>query len=285
MVGEDLELAQLENGFTRLANEILEHIAKTKLNGSQFRIVMAIFRFTYGFNRKEHAMSISFLAEATDMAKRQVQRELTTLIEAGIIKVVQEATHSSPAVLSFNKYFDQWRLNSQQTTKQSTGDELVVRGDDYLDNTGDDELVVRGDDGLVTQERQPKDNFKENSKDKYTSDFLEFWKVYPRKKEKKRAYKAWNARIKNKAGPSEMILAAKRYAAECEKNGTEIIFIKHAATFIGPGEPYKDYLDKDVLRLEERRRSNGQRAPTLPGQSGRALYAEEDREDPAAWEW
>lgn len=194
--------AQLENGYTKIANEILDHIARTKLNGSQFRIVMAIFRYTYGFNRKEHPMSIGFLAEATDMNRRQVQRELTTLIDAGIIKIVKESTFSSPAVLSFNKYFDQWCLNRQQVTEQTTGDGTDNQTDVGLDVTPGDGLDVRGDVGLDTQEIKLKDNIKENPKENITPRspfkskkqeqlFDQFWDKYPKKKSKGQAEKAW----------------------------------------------------------------------------------------------
>ncbi len=209
--------AQLENGYTRIANEILDHIAKTKLNGSQFRIVMAVFRYTYGFNRKEHEMSIGFIAKATGMNKRQVQRELSTLIDARIIKVVKESTHSSPAVLSFNKYFDQWCLNSQQVSKQSTGDELAVCTDDRLDVTPDDGLDTRGDVGLVTQEIQLKDNIKDNSKENiYSQSHLKVFSVWNKqeiirhKKITSELKKAIDKAVKE-YGVENVILAIERY--------------------------------------------------------------------------
>ena len=43
---------QLENGFTRIANEILEALSKAELSGSEFRLAIAILRFTYGMQKK-----------------------------------------------------------------------------------------------------------------------------------------------------------------------------------------------------------------------------------------
>ncbi len=76
-------------------------------------------------------------------------------------------------------------------------------------------------------------------KDEYTADFEAFWKVYPRRREKRRAWRVWQARIKEKVQPSVLITAARAYAASCK--GTEERFLKHAATFLGPDRPFEEY--------------------------------------------
>ena len=98
-------VAQLENGFTQIANEILEGLATTKLNGTQLRILLVVFRYTYGFKRKQHKLSESFIAKATGIHKQQIKRELSQLIQDGIILVKQEATFTTPRVLEFNKRY------------------------------------------------------------------------------------------------------------------------------------------------------------------------------------
>lgn len=76
----------------------------------------------------------------------------------------------------------------------------------------------------------------------YTPDFLEFWGKYPRKVEKRAAFKAWNARRKDGVSPEDMIKAAENYAAYCAAQGTEPRFIKHPATFIGHNRPFEDWI-------------------------------------------
>lgn len=75
--------------------------------------------------------------------------------------------------------------------------------------------------------------------------FEEIWKVYPRKKEKAKAYKAYNARLKDGFSEDELETAVKRYARECELLGTQEQFVKHAATFFGPDTSFDDYLKTD----------------------------------------
>lgn len=99
---------QIEHGHTRIANEILEQIAKTNLNGTQFRIVMVIWRFTYGFQRKQHELSNAFITKAIENNNRRlVIKELSTLVERKIISVVGNGSRGTK-ILSFNKNYDEW---------------------------------------------------------------------------------------------------------------------------------------------------------------------------------
>lgn len=80
---------------------------KASLNGTQFRIVMAVWRYTYGFQRKEHDLSLTFLAKAIDASRGQVDRELTALIDRKIISVVGIGGRGS-RVIAFNKDHSEW---------------------------------------------------------------------------------------------------------------------------------------------------------------------------------
>ncbi|MBZ9537053.1 replication protein [Cytobacillus oceanisediminis] len=97
---------QLEHGFTKIANELLEHMATIKLSPIQYRLIFVIWRYTYGFNRKEHKFSLSFLGNATGYDQRQLQRELAKLEERNIIS--QKVRNGVPRIISFNKNFDKW---------------------------------------------------------------------------------------------------------------------------------------------------------------------------------
>lgn len=77
---------------------------------------------------------------------------------------------------------------------------------------------------------------------KYTCAFSEFWKNYPRKKEKSKAYKCYKARLNDGYTEDQLLAACINYAAECEHNKTEERYIKHGATFLSANEPFLDYL-------------------------------------------
>jgi phage replication O-like protein O len=98
---------QIEKGYTRIANEIFKQIMRVNLNGTQFRIVMAIWRYTYGFKRKEHEMALSFIAGLIDASKSQVNRELANLIERKIINSNGIGPNGG-RILGFNKDYEEW---------------------------------------------------------------------------------------------------------------------------------------------------------------------------------
>lgn len=88
-----------------------------------------------------------------------------------------------------------------------------------------------------------KEKVKEKEKDKkYTCDFETLWAAYPRKQEKPKAYASYKARLGDGFSEDELLLAVKRYAAECKAHGTEKRYIKLGSTFLGPNTPFLDYL-------------------------------------------
>lgn len=147
-------MAELKNNYTRISNKILENIVKAKLNGTQYDITLTVWRYTYGFQRCSHEISLTFLADATGKPKRLLQKEVAKLIEKKVLLVEGESTATKPKRIKFNKYFESWEV-----TKKSTGDQLVnsrpdsqQRGDQLVNSTGDQ---------LVNQERKIKENYKE----------------------------------------------------------------------------------------------------------------------------
>lgn len=96
---------------------------------------------------------------------------------------------------------------------------------------------------------EPKEKEKDKVKEKvkvkeenYSVRFEQMWDVYPRKKEKAKAYKAYQARLNDGFSEDELETAVKRYAESCKILATEERYIKHAATFFGPDKPFEDFL-------------------------------------------
>jgi len=77
---------QLENGYTRIANELLEAIIRFPFNGSQLRLFLFLIRKTYGYQKKVDNISISQFVKATGLNRRTVVRELKRLEEMNVFK-------------------------------------------------------------------------------------------------------------------------------------------------------------------------------------------------------
>jgi hypothetical protein len=99
-------------------------------------------------------------------------------------------------------------------------------------------------------------NVKNDKNNDYSSDFLEFWSLYPRKLDKKKAYKSFKTVIK-KHPIDKLLEGTKKYAESVQ--GTEQKFIKHASTFLnnesfidGYEEEYEDEIPTVEVTEEQR---------------------------------
>lgn len=97
---------QLENGYTRIANEILETLSKTQISGNDRRILDVIFRKTYGFNKKQDKISLSQFSVATLLMRSVVCRGLKRLINMNIIIKI---ANDDIQIYRINKDFDTWK--------------------------------------------------------------------------------------------------------------------------------------------------------------------------------
>ena len=70
---------QLENGHTRIANEILEALVRINLSPYESRVLWFIIRKTYGWHKKLDRISISQIANGTGILRQNVFRALKSL--------------------------------------------------------------------------------------------------------------------------------------------------------------------------------------------------------------
>lgn len=145
---------QTENGYTRIANELMEVIPLYKFNGTQFRILFVVLRYTYGFQRKSHDLSLTFIAENTGIHKQQIKRELDMLIKSKVLTEKSPPTFNKPRSIQLNKNYKEW-LISRQSAKT-----LTVNKKDYHTVS---ELAYPTVSELAYQERNNKENIKESS--------------------------------------------------------------------------------------------------------------------------
>ena len=73
----------------------------------------------------------------------------------------------------------------------------------------------------------------------YSPEFLAVYEMWPRKDDKKDAFKAYNARLKESISHEQIYLAASNYIAQVD----DPQFCKMLKTLLGPGEHIKHWLD------------------------------------------
>lgn len=105
-------MATLENGFTRLANELLTMIYSTNFTATELKILLLIIRFTYGYSKKSTDLSLTYISRGIGVSKRYVSSSLSKLIEDKVVIVVREHTDTQSRVIGINKHCEQWENRS-----------------------------------------------------------------------------------------------------------------------------------------------------------------------------
>ena len=205
---------QLENGYTSLANELLEAIFKSKLSGTEIDIILVVARYTYGFKRKSHKISASFLAKAIGSNSRWIKKSLKSLIENKVIIVVNSKIGVT-SELMINKDYEEWQCLTSVLKSTS----------DLQDTTP----VTNKTPVPVTSKTPKKENIKEKSKENIYSEFFEtLWELYPRKRGKSSV----SAKAKKEmyaAGYEKVVSAIEAYKKEIA--GREERYILQGSTF------------------------------------------------------
>jgi len=77
--------ADTDDGFTRIANLILEALSMVRINSTQTGICLFLLRRTYGWNRSQDAVPLGDFAAACGTSKTYVSRQLADLLHKKII--------------------------------------------------------------------------------------------------------------------------------------------------------------------------------------------------------
>ena len=74
-----------DGNFTQIPNALLESLYRLRLSGADFCVLLFVIRFTVGFNREFHAMSVGFIATGTGLPLSTVKDSLRRLKKQNLI--------------------------------------------------------------------------------------------------------------------------------------------------------------------------------------------------------
>ncbi|WP_418278866.1 replication protein [Klebsiella pneumoniae] len=98
---QELRVADLDDGFTRIANELLEAVMHAGLSQHQLLVFMAVMRKTYGFNKKADWVSNEQLSELTGILPHKCSAAKSVLVKRGILT-------QTGRVIGINKTVSEW---------------------------------------------------------------------------------------------------------------------------------------------------------------------------------
>jgi len=104
---------QVEDGYTRIANELYEAITNVHtcpVTIRQMRIVLAVIRRTYGFNKTMDRIADTQVAADTGLPRQMVNKAKNELIDMRVLV-------SNGRQLGVNKHYDEWDFSSRPVKK------------------------------------------------------------------------------------------------------------------------------------------------------------------------
>lgn len=89
----------MAKGYTHIDNDILRGLARLRISGATFNVLIAIINNTLSFHRRQHELSNGFLVKATGLNESSVIRAIKELNSLGIIEITRECAGSHPRTI------------------------------------------------------------------------------------------------------------------------------------------------------------------------------------------
>lgn len=115
---------QKENGYTAIANELMDAFARTRINGEAMQVLMVILRKTYGYNKKSDRIALSQFVEATGLKKQNVIRAVKKVVSLGL--VIQK-DNAGIKEYCFTKNYALWRPLSKKITVIKKDNDVIQK--------------------------------------------------------------------------------------------------------------------------------------------------------------
>ncbi|ENL8208944.1 replication protein [Salmonella enterica] len=188
-------VADLDDGYARLSNMLLEAYSGADLTKRHFKVLLAILRKTYGWNKPMDRITDSQLSEITKLPVKRCNEAKLELVRMNIIK--QQGGMFGP-----NKNISEWRIPQNEGVSLKTGDKTSLNlRECYPSKQGDTK------DTIQKKEIQDKNTMSESvrtecekSSDRHeeTDKAFEeiFWRAGMRKAGKKNAASAFRTQFR-----------------------------------------------------------------------------------------
>ena len=99
---------QIENGHTRIANELLEAFAYKLCNATWIKVLLYLCRITYGFQRKEVETNYQAIATKTGFTKDTIRGAILEMSDRKLLNF--RVVSRERFFVSINKDYELWKI-------------------------------------------------------------------------------------------------------------------------------------------------------------------------------
>lgn len=107
-------MADLSNGYTRIANEIQKLKPRLRMSGREWQCLEAVIWLTYGWNKKQDRVTNTVISGLTGLADSHVSDAISALAERGIIFSHKQGVMK---IVGINTDLSAWILDKPKTGK------------------------------------------------------------------------------------------------------------------------------------------------------------------------
>ena len=137
--GEVVEhrVADLDDGYARLSNTLIEAYAGADLTKRHFKVLLAILRKTYGWNKPMDRISDSQISEIAKLPVKRCNEAKLELVRMGLI-------HQQGGMFGPNKNISEWRIPQNEGIPLKTGDKKSLKlRESYPSKQGDTKDTIQ----------------------------------------------------------------------------------------------------------------------------------------------
>ncbi|GIN38404.1 phage replisome organizer N-terminal domain-containing protein [Heyndrickxia oleronia] len=151
-----------------------------------------------------------------------VRLALKTLESFGMIEITEDH------YICISNWEKHQNLASLEKIREQTRNRVARHREQKRISSSNDDVTLRNATDIDKDIEEDKDKNKINN-NAYSNEFEQFWSIYPRKVDKKKAFKSFKTVMKNHS--LDIVLAGtKKYAQQVQN--TDKQYIKHPATFL-----------------------------------------------------
>ena len=129
--------ADLEDGYTRIANSLLEALYKTPILSRESRVLLFIIRQTYGFGHKSRELSNGFIAAGTGIDAKHISEIIKGLVSANVL-TKEQAQGRKPQIIGINTQLEKWTTIPKSSVPKNGDNTIPKSRDNTIPKSGDE---------------------------------------------------------------------------------------------------------------------------------------------------
>ena len=107
---------QIEKGHVKVANELYDKILEYPFTGTELKIVWAVIRYTYGWNRIKAQMTFYQIHKMVKLDRSNVRKSVHKLNKEKIL--FMQVCRDGSVLIGLNKNYEEWSRTQKQGGKE-----------------------------------------------------------------------------------------------------------------------------------------------------------------------